>query len=968
MLRLADQFRDFFPMHEQLTRPQRLMIGIAAVLVGANVRVQKPDFPIFHEPVRILEIGPGTTDRFDFGASQGDAGLKFFQQEIVVRSDPVYSGISLTGGRGITARVLFRIWLGLLAGLPRHGSFISQDHFECQVRRLRGLEPTSNCYQASNFGWLRSDAIITQLTSPSEKIQSLGQGPCGRSRGKTVCEGSVMTRLIRPAALLFIAISILPAAADSAKSLYNRGKEAEQRQDYEKAYDFYKQAYDQKPKDLQFRAAFERLRFLAGASHVHRGQLLREAGKLQEAMAEFQKAAEIDPSSSIAQQELRRTQKLMEAAGGVPPRAQAPPTPLQKRIQEAQGPVELAPIANVPITLKMTEDSKVIYETTGKLAGINVLFDPDYTSRRIKVELNGVTLEDALQIIALESKTFWRPVTPNTIFVAQDNPAKRKDLEQSVIKTFYLGNLSQPTELQDVVNALRQILEISRIQPLPSQGALVVRGTPDQIALAEKLVGDLDRARSEVLVEVAVMQVSRDKTRTLGISPPTSATVALQSNINTNVNNTNNNNNNNNTNNFNNTLNNTTSGSNQLNLNRLGNLNATDFTVTINPATATALFSDSNTKLIQNPQIRAVDGQKASLKIGDRVPVATGSFQPGIGGVGINPLVNTQFQYLDVGVNIDITPRVHAGREVTLKVVMDISSVTGQSNIGGISQPIIGQRKIEHEIRLKEGEVNLLGGMLEDQQTKSLSGIPGLSQIPILRYLFGQTNTEHRENEIVFALVPHIIRGQELSELNERALQVGTASAIELHRVSRPAAASGGEAAPAPAPAQAPAPAPAQPVQPPPQVNSTPPQPQSGSAGSPSFMFDPGNMTQAPGATFAMNVLLSGAQNVYSVPLKISYDPKILQVVNVSNGGLLSQDGQIVSVVNRNDDSTGTLQITATRPPGATGVSGQGTVVTLTFMAKAAGQSTLTISKGGARDPGMQPIAVAGAVATVTVQ
>ena len=773
-------------------------------------------------------------------------------------------------------------------------------------------------------------------------------------------EGSVMTRLIRPAALLFIIISILPAAADSAKSLYNRGKDAEQRQDYEKAYDFYKQAYDQKPKDLQFRAAFERLRFLAGASHVHRGQLLREGGKLQEAMAEFQKAAEIDPSSSIAQQELRRTQKLMEAAGSAPPRAQAPPTPLQKRIQEAQGPVDLAPIANVPITLKMTEDSKVIYETTGKLAGINVLFDPDYTSRRIKVELNGVTLEDALQIIALESKTFWRPVTPNTIFVAQDNPAKRKDLEQSVIKTFYLGNLSQPTELQDVVNALRQILEISRIQPLPSQGALVVRGTPDQIALAQKLVGDLDRARSEVIVEVAVMQVSRSKTRTLGISPPTSATIALQSNINTNVNNTNNNNNNN----LNNTLNNTTTGSNQINLNRLGNLNATDFAVTINPATATALFSDSNTKLIQNPQIRAVDGQKASLKIGDRVPVATGSFQPGIGGVGINPLVNTQFQYLDVGVNIDITPRVHAGREVTLKISMDISSVTGQSNIGGISQPIIGQRKIEHEIRLKEGEVNLLGGMLEDQQTKSLSGIPGLSQIPILRYLFGQTNTEHRENEIVFALVPHIIRGQELSELNERALQVGTASAIELHRVNRPAAApEGGEAAPAQAPA--PAPAPVQPVQPPPQANPNPPQPQAGSA---AFMFDPANMTQAQGATFAMNVLLSGAQNVYSVPLKISYDPKVLQVVNVSNGGLLSQDGQAVALVHRDDDSSGTLQITATRPPGATGVSGQGTVVTLTFMAKAAGQSNLTISKGGARDPGMQPIAVAGAVATVTVQ
>ena len=763
-----------------------------------------------------------------------------------------------------------------------------------------------------------------------------------------------MKRLIRPAAILILLVLALPAAADKAKSLYNKGKDAEARQNYEEAYEDYKQAFDLKPKDLAYRAAYDRIRFLAGASHVHRGQLLREAGKLQEALAEFQKAAEIDPSSFIAQQEIRRTQRLIDSANAPMPRA-AVPSGLEKRVEQAQGPVDLEPISNIPITLKLTEDTKVIYETIGKLAGINVLFDPEYTSRRVKIELNGVTLEQALEIIALESKTFWRPVTPNTIFVAQDNPAKRKDLEQSVIKTFYLANLSQPTELQDVVNALRQILEISRIQPLPTQGALVVRGTPDQIALAEKLVGDLDKSRSEVIVEVAVMQVSRDKTRNLGISPPTSATVALQENITNTIPSTTTNNGT-----TTNTTSNGSSGTNSINLNRLGNLNATDFTVTIPPATATALFSDSSTKIIQNPQIRAVDGQKASLKIGDRVPVATGSFQPGIGGVGINPLVNTQFQYLDVGVNIDITPRIHAGREVTLKIMMDISNVTSQTNIGGISQPIIGQRKIEHEIRLKEGEVNLLGGMLEDSQTKSLSGIPGLSQIPILHYLFGQTNIEHRENEIVFALIPHIIRGQELSELNQRALEVGTASAIELRRVSRP------QSQPAQAPAAQPAPAPEGAPQAVPQA-APPAQPQA-ATGSATFAFDPPTVSQAPGATFAVNVMLSGAQNVYSVPLQVSYDPKVLQVVNVSNGGLLSQDGQAVALVHRDDDSAGALQITATRPPGSSGVSGQGSVVTLTFMAKARGQSALTISKGGALDPAMQPKPVAGAVATVIVQ
>src|SRR5438128_6574255 len=365
---------------------------------------------------------------------------------------------------------------------------------------------------------------------------------------------------------------------------------------------------------------------------------------------------------------------MIDAAKAPGPKAATPaPSGLEQRVQEAQGPVELATISNIPITLKLTEDTKVIYETVGKLAGINVLFDPDYTSRRVRIELNGVTLEDALEIIAMESKTFWRPVTPNTIFVAADNPAKRKELEQSVIKTFYLSNLSQPTELQDVVNAMRTILEVSRIQQLPSQGAIVVRGTPDQMALAQKLIDDLDKAKPEVLVEVAVMQVSRDKMRNLGISPPTSATVALQSNINTTTPATTTNGTTVNT--------NTSSGTpNQINLNRINNLNATDFQVTIPQATATALLSDTNTKLIQNPQIRALDGQKASLKIGDRVPVATGSFQPGIGGVGINPLVNTQFQYLDVGVKIDITPHVHSNGGFNRKILRDSSAVTVKQN------------------------------------------------------------------------------------------------------------------------------------------------------------------------------------------------------------------------------------------------------------------------------------------------
>jgi general secretion pathway protein D len=766
-----------------------------------------------------------------------------------------------------------------------------------------------------------------------------------------------MKRTIRPAlALLLLFGLILPSSAESSKSLYNKGKNAEARQNYEQAYDFYKRAYDQSPQDVSYRSAYERLRFSAGASHVHRGQLLREAGRLQEAMVEFQKAAEIDPSSAIAKQEIKVTQQIIDSGNSPAPKASAPePNELRKMVQQAGGPVQLGAIPNIPINLKITEDSKVIYETIGKLAGINVLFDPDYTSRRIKVELNSVSLEEALQIVALESKTFWRPVTSNTIFIAADNPAKRKELEQSIIKTFYLSNLSQPTELQDVVNALRQILEIARIQPLPSEGAIVVRGSPDQIALAEKLVDDLDRSKPEVVVDVAVMQISKDKSRTLGVSPPTSATIQLQPNVTTTTNNNNNNNG------FNNGTSGTTTGS-SINLNSLANLNATDFQVTITPATISALFSDNNTKLIQNPQIRALDGQKASLKIGERVPIASGSFQPGIGGVGINPLVNTQFQYLDVGVNVDITPTIHANGDVTLKTTMDISSVTSSTNIGGITQPIIGQRKIEQVVRLREGEANLMGGMLEDSQTKNLTGIPGLAQIPLLKYLFGQTSVDHSQTETVFVLIPHIVRRQVLTTMNQEAIDVGTASAIGLRRVSptpptvtTPGAPSSGPSSGAgsvnmPQPAAT-------------NSGTTAPQLMERQA---SFGFDPASTTQHVGSTFTVNVLLNGGQNIFQVPMQISYDPKLLQVANVSNGSLLSQDGQIVTVTHREDD--GTMQVVATRPPGSNGVSGQGSVVTLTLVAKAPGQASLTIARGGARDPAMQALPVNGASAAVTIQ
>jgi len=222
------------------------------------------------------------------------------------------------------------------------------------------------------------------------------------------------------------------------------------------------------------------------------------------------------------------------STNGTPPQAAANPSAgsLRRRLDDAAGPMDLAPIANIPITLKLTEDTKVIYETVASSLGVNVLFDPDYTSRRIKIELNSVTLEDALAIVALESKTFWRPVTSNTIFVAPDNPAKRKESKPTSSRLSIYRTWLRPPNCRISSIAMRQILEIPAHSAVALADAIVVRGTPDQVALAEKLISDIDKAKPEVIVEVAIMQVSRDKIRNLGISPPTSVNVQLQPNVN----------------------------------------------------------------------------------------------------------------------------------------------------------------------------------------------------------------------------------------------------------------------------------------------------------------------------------------------------------------------------------------------------------------------------------------------------
>jgi general secretion pathway protein D len=788
-----------------------------------------------------------------------------------------------------------------------------------------------------------------------------------------------MRKVTATLTILFLFAAFL-SAAESAKSLFQKGAKAEARQDYEAAFEFYKAAYQQKPENLKYRVPFERTRMLSASSKIKRGQKLRDQGNLQEALTVFQQALEVDPSNDLAAQEIRRTELMMQKAGSgggqatsAPPGRQEEEDPLRKRLEGASSPVALAQFPDSPITaLEMTEDSKVAYETIGKLAGINVLFDPDYTSRRLSIKLKGVSLQEGLDILALESRTFWRPVTPNTIFVAQDTQAKRRELEQNVVKTFYLGNVSGPTDLQDIVNAIRTVLEVQRIQQIPSQSAIVIKGTPDQLALAAKMIDDIDKSKPEVIVDVWVAQVRRDKLRNLGITPPQNMTVALQG---TNTTSTGTG-----------TGTTTTSSGGGLNFNDLQHLNSTNYAVTIDPLKAVALFSDADTKIMQNPKLRATDNEKATLTIADKIPIATGSFGTPLGiGTGVGSVgVNTQFTYTDVGVKMEITPRVHPDGQVTLKTSLEISNLNGSQTIGGITQPIISTRKVEHTIRLMDGETNLLGGILEVSDTSTTGGTPFLGQIPLLKYLFSSTQVQHTTNELVFVLVPHIVRSQELNDLNRRAFDVGTGSGIDLRMAGRQMPPSNATpAAATPPPQQQPAGgAPATPArqpaaavpgqQPTPQQQNaapqgTPAQQQALKPGQVGLRLEPGALQQQVGSTFFMTVVLSQGEDIASVPIQLSYDPKLFQFVKVTNGDFLAKDGQNVALVYRDDPATGRLQITAQRTPGSQGITGDGTVFNLTFTAKAKGTGAVSIAVPGARNSKNQPMSVLGSQSTITV-
>jgi general secretion pathway protein D len=771
----------------------------------------------------------------------------------------------------------------------------------------------------------------------------------------------------RPRTTTLFAVTTLLAIAltgCAAKKAYNRGLSAELSKNFDTAMTEYKLALDKEPRNVEYQLKFEQSRFNAALQHFEAGRRAVDKEDYAAAKMEFTRVLELDPTHVLAEQQLERVNTILAARsrGAVEPEIQFDDLRQAARTDPSVQ-AQLEPKVTAPMQVHMNQDSRVSFETLAELAGLNVIFDRDFRGQRVPLDLNNVTIFEALDILSLQTGNFWKPINRTTILVSPDNQTKRRDYDDLILKTVYLSNSVTSTEITEAITALRTLLNMRYLAQSTSMNAIIMRDTADRIAIAEKILDDLDKAKPEVLVEATVLEVDRNLLRQLGILPPVGSIqnpVALTFNGATTTTT-----NNNQT---------TTSTSNTTTLRGLSNINSNSFSINIPPTLAAFLASDTNTKLVQNPRVRATDGKLASIRIGSQVPIASGSFQPAFVGATGTPVVN--FQFVDVGVNLDITPRVLLNREVSMTVMVQVRALAGDRNVGGVTQPVLTNRQVQHEIRLVEGETNILGGIILDTETTSLSGLPGLKNIPILRYLFSQENKTRDQTEIIIMLTPHILRMPNIQEANLRGLNTGSETSPRLR--SSAAAAGAGNSTPAGTPPAttpaAPAPAPAVPpsttppaATPPAASPATPPNtpPAAQRTTNSSLAFSPSPITIPATGTATVNIVGNG-NDFYGVDLTIMFEPGAVTVREVREGGFLSRDGQIVAFVQRMESEGGTLRVSLERPPGSQPVTGSGNLVTLVLeRGPQRGNSTMRITDFRIRDA--QQNVSAGRPAEVTI-
>ncbi len=562
---------------------------------------------------------------------------------------------------------------------------------------------------------------------------------------------------IRLLGLLGLLAASLSCSGGATVIAYKQARRAEAKKDWDTALVDYEKARNADPENSLYILHEQNARTQASLMHFKNGEQFVKQGHTDDAAGEFQKAVRIDPTDKAAAQELDKI--VTKEAAAKKEHTEALEKALKAREEENQPTeVKLQPFSKEKIAhFKVTADSRMVYVTLGKMAGLNVAFTSDFRGAPLSEDLSNVTIEDALHLVALQSKTFWKAVTSNTILVIPDDATHRKDYDEEVLKTIYLSNPLAPADRTAITTALKQVLGLQRIMDNPDSNAIIIRDTPEKIAAAEQLVKELDRSKAEIVLSIDIVEADRDRIRDLGLSlgtvnyssgsitpgigveaavlPPGSTSSSSS----------------------------TTSTAGSIGALAVNALTYKDIAVVLPGVTAAAVLNDNKTHIMQSPQVRVTDGQTAKLKIGSRIPYATGSFLPSLGGTtsssgGVGLLASTQFQFQDVGVNLELTPHLLSTGEIAVHAKIEISSLGASITVGGVSEPTFGQRVIEDDFRLQEGEVNLLGGLIQRTLTDQLQGIPGLGDVPGLRYLFSQTNKEVNDQEVLVMLTPQVIR------------------------------------------------------------------------------------------------------------------------------------------------------------------------------------------------------------------
>ena len=571
---------------------------------------------------------------------------------------------------------------------------------------------------------------------------------------------------MRPAVGVLVLLGLAGCASSGA---FRAGEKAEGRQDYDRAVLDYSKAVQQDPNNVHYRKGLERARLRAAEAHALNARRLGSRGMYKEALDEFRLALDLNPSSASLVSEMQETEARRQGGPlGVTVEE------MKDRARERALPgLVLGPGAQEPLGLSFRSASlREAYQALGKTVGVNFVFDPEFRDQTINIDLRDVPFDQALNALSTVGKTFYRVVDSRIVQVVPDTPAKRREMEQQVVKTFFLSN----ADLKETIDLLRIVLGARRIAPLPGANALTINDTPDKVAAAERIVDIVDKQRAEVMVEVEILEVNRTKLKEYGIEITSGTGEGISGAIFPST-----------------TVNEVTARDAQGNPTvitprpiTLGDnpYKKSNLLITSLPGVIYRLLkTDTSTRLLANPQLRTAEGQTAQARFGDQIPVPVTTFSPiATGGISQQPI--TSFSYKDVGVNIDITPRVHHDNDVTLVLKLEVSSVAQSVGVAGVQNiPTFNSRQVTSVIRLRDGETNILAGLISDAERTSYSGLPGLASLPVLGKLFAHNRKEVQETDIVMTLTPHIIRKTKFTEEDLRSFSLGSETSPLLFEV-----------------------------------------------------------------------------------------------------------------------------------------------------------------------------------------